>query len=31
LPAHGFTVSCFPVKIKAASAAWIRAVGIIDE
>ncbi len=30
LPAHGFTVSCFPVKIKAASAGWIRAVGIID-
>jgi len=31
LPAHGFTVSCFPVKIKAASAAWIRAVGMIND
>jgi len=31
LPAHGFTVSCFPIKIKAASAGWIRAVGILDE
>jgi kynurenine formamidase len=30
LPSHGFTVSCFPVKIKGASAGWIRAVGIID-
>src|SRR6185437_12699365 len=31
LPAHGFTVSCFPVKIKAASAGWIRAVAIFDD
>ncbi len=31
LPSHGFTVSCFPVKIKAASAGWTRAVAIIDE
>jgi len=31
LPSHGFMMSCFPVKIKAASAAWIRAVGIIDD
>jgi kynurenine formamidase len=31
LPSHGFTFCCFPVKIKAASAAWIRAVGIVDE
>jgi len=31
LPSHGFTMSCFPVKIKAASAAWIRAVGMINE
>jgi len=31
LPDHGFTISCFPVKIKAASAGWIRAVGMIDE
>jgi kynurenine formamidase len=30
LPAHGFMVSCFPVKIKAASAGWTRAVAILD-
>lgn len=30
LPDHGFIVSCFPVKIKAASAGWTRAVAIID-
>jgi kynurenine formamidase len=30
LPAAGFTVVCFPVKIKAASAGWTRAVAIID-
>ena len=30
LPPHGFTVACFPVKIKAASAGWTRAVAIID-
>jgi len=30
LPASGFTVSCFPVKIKQASAGWTRAVAIID-
>ena len=30
LPADGFMVSCFPVKIKAASAGWTRAVAIID-
>ena len=30
LPSTGFRISCFPVKIKAASAGWIRAVGIID-
>ena len=30
LPAHGFTVSCFPVKIAAASAGWTRAVAILD-
>ncbi|WP_382162172.1 cyclase family protein [Hydrogenophaga sp. ANAO-22] len=30
LPAHGFTVCCFPVKIKAASAGWTRAVAILD-
>jgi kynurenine formamidase len=27
---HGFTVSCFPVKIKGASAGWTRPVAIID-
>lgn len=31
LPAKGFTVSCFPVKIKQASAGWTRAVAIIDD
>lgn len=31
LPASGFTVSCFPVKIRAASAGWTRAVAIFDE
>ncbi|HEB3531154.1 MULTISPECIES: cyclase family protein [Burkholderia cepacia complex] len=30
LPANGFTVSCFPHKIKGASAGWTRAVAIID-
>jgi len=27
---HGFKVSCFPVKLAAASAGWIRAVAIVD-
>ena len=31
LPSHGFTLSCFPVKIERASAGWIRAVALIDE
>ncbi len=31
LPAHGFTVACFPVKIHAASAGWTRAVAIFDD
>ena len=31
LPATGFTVSCFPVKIRAASAGWTRAVAILEE
>ena len=31
LPSSGFTVSCFPVKIKRASAGWIRAVALIDD
>jgi kynurenine formamidase len=30
LPANGFTVACFPVKIRAASAGWTRAVAIMD-
>lgn len=30
LPATGFMISCFPVKIKAASAGWTRAVAIMD-
>lgn len=29
LPSHGFWVSCFPVKIKGASAGWTRAVALI--
>jgi kynurenine formamidase len=31
LPAHGFMIACFPVKIHKASAGWTRAVAIIDE
>lgn len=31
LPATGFTVSCFPVKIKGASAGWTRAVAILSD
>lgn len=31
LPATGFQVACFPVKIHAASAGWTRAVAIFDE
>jgi kynurenine formamidase len=31
LPATGFKISCFPVKLKRASAGWIRAVAMIDE
>lgn len=30
LPADGFTVACFPMKIHAASAGWTRAVAILD-
>ncbi|MDF3832342.1 cyclase family protein [Cupriavidus basilensis] len=30
LPPHGFYVSCFPHKIRGASAGWTRAVAIID-
>lgn len=31
LPPSGFTVSCFPHKIRGASAGWTRAVAIFDE
>jgi kynurenine formamidase len=30
LPATGFVVSCFPVKVKGGSAGWTRAVAIIE-
>ncbi|MCY1307531.1 hypothetical protein D9M70_574600 [compost metagenome] len=30
LPATGFTISCFPFKIRGASAGWTRAVAIFD-
>jgi kynurenine formamidase len=30
LPPHGFTIACFPVKIRGASAGWTRAVAILD-
>jgi len=30
LPAHGFTVSCFPHKVKGGSAGWTRAVAIFE-
>jgi len=30
LPATGFKVSCFPVKVRAGSAGWTRAVAILD-
>jgi kynurenine formamidase len=30
LPAKGFIVACFPVKIRRASAGWTRAVAILD-
>lgn len=30
LPPTGFKVVCFPVKIKAASAGWVRAVAIVE-
>ena len=31
LPGRGFTVSCFPVKIRGASAGWTRAVAIFED
>jgi kynurenine formamidase len=30
LPPTGFMMSCFPVKVRAGSAGWTRAVAIID-
>ncbi|MGP1395725.1 MAG: cyclase family protein [Inquilinaceae bacterium] len=30
LPAYGFRIACFPVKIRGASAGWTRAVAILD-
>jgi kynurenine formamidase len=30
LPANGFDVICFPVKIKAASAGWCRAIALLE-
>jgi len=30
IPAYGYTISCFPVKIKEASAGWTRTVAIFD-
>jgi hypothetical protein len=31
LPAHGFEVACFPVKVHRASAGWTQAVAILEE
>jgi kynurenine formamidase len=31
LPPFGFTVACFPAKVRGASAGWTRAVAIFDE
>lgn len=31
LPPFGFTVACFPAKVKAASAGWTRAVAILND
>jgi kynurenine formamidase len=31
LPARGFQIACFPVKIRAASAGWTRAVAILED
>jgi kynurenine formamidase len=30
LPPHGFKICCFPVKIRAASAGWTRAVALLE-
>jgi len=31
LPAHGFTVCCFPVKLERGSAGWVRAVAMLED
>ena len=31
LPDVGFTIACFPMKIRGASAGWTRAVAIIED
>jgi kynurenine formamidase len=31
LPGFGFKVICFPIKLKAAGASWIRTVALLDE
>lgn len=31
LPSHGFTVACFPAKVRGASAGWTRAVAIFED
>ena len=31
LPLTGYTVCCFPIKVKAASAGWARVVAIFEE
>lgn len=31
LPATGFEIICMPVKIRAASAGWVRAVAVVDD
>lgn len=31
LPSTGFTIACFPMKIRAASAGWTRAVAILED
>lgn len=31
LPSTGFTLACFPIKVRAASAGFVRAVGIIED
>jgi kynurenine formamidase len=30
LPPNGFTVACFPYKVKGGSAGWTRAVALFD-